>query len=169
MNRYIPLLFIASLTLTPSCRTLCGELSQHLEPNNSFEQAIPLTTSEAIETSVDQADSDFFVIEASSSEEILIQIDSQTEGYNVGGTFEIYGPGEVKIEPKRCGAAATECPPELGGASLQEVEDSQSYVIGYRVVLKVEDEGSYYLRVFSGGKDHLCGFPWDYRIQSSLR
>ena len=158
------LIFSANLvTGTFGCRTVCGDLSDKLEPNDTALEATPLTYGESVDAGSHYGNVDFFKITVESATTLGIRVDSRDSRAS-RAILEVRGPTNDLLYTDVCPTGQAGCAPDLLGKKIN-LKDASGLLVGYELEVPAAEPGDYIVQVQATGSDHMCEFSWEYTIE----
>ena len=145
-----------------SCRTVCGDLSDQFEPNDTVEQATALAFGSPIEAGSHYGNIDFYKISVEEPGTVTFKVDSR-DADATNSLLEVRGPAGELIYTDVCPSGQLGCGPTLP-ASKTKIRNDEETIIGYEIVVSAEALGDYSIQIQASGSDHTCKFSWEYTV-----
>ena len=155
-------LILAIMFLTTSCRTICGDLKDHLEPNDSPEQATEIFKGKSIEAGADLENPDFFRINIDSPEEVVLEF-TDRGGFPHSATFGVWGPDGTTLVANFIHMSDSDNVDDFSG-SIDYIDDEEGFIAGHLVKFPADTPGEYIIKIQTSGSNHICYFSWHYLL-----
>lgn len=161
---YIVILgFVCSAAgLTFGCRTVCGDLSDQLEPNDSIGEATPLSYGRSIDAGSHYGNVDFFKIDVAAPATLQIRLDSRDKVAR-HAMIELRSPSGKLLYTDVCPVDQAGCAPDLE-ASKVSLRGDDGVIVGYVLEVVADELGDYSIQVQATGSDHVCNYSWEYTL-----
>ena len=145
-----------------SCRTVCGDLSDQFEPNDTLEQATALEFGTPIDAGSHYGNIDFYKTSVEQPATLTFRVDSRDVDAT-NSLLEVRGPAGELIYTDVCPSGQLGCAPTLP-ASKTKIRNDEDTIVGYEIVVSAEDTGDYSIAIQASGSDHSCKFSWEYTV-----
>jgi len=155
-------LILTVMLLTVSCRTICGDLKDQLEPNDSPEEATEIFKGESVEAGADLRNPDFFRINIDSPQDVVLKF-MDRGGYPHSATFGVWGPDETTLIANYVQMKESDNMDDFSG-SIDYIYDAEGFITGHLVKFPADSPGEYIIKIQTFGSNHICYFSWHYLL-----